>query len=225
MSDDSFIREVDEELRSDQFKGFWDKYKWLVIGGAVAIVVGTASYRGWISYSERIAGESGDRFLEAVELSNDGKHEEAIAVLEKLGVEGVGEYPALAKIRLAAEYAKQGNNDQAVEAFDSIAGDNSFDETLRNVARLRAGLLLVDHGSYEEVTGRLQSMSNTGQPFRHSAREGLGLSAWKHKKYEDSLRWYTAVAEDAQAPGGIRERARLMLQLLAGKGFKGDNAG
>ena len=225
MSDDSFIREVDEELRSEQFKGFWDKYKWLVIGVAISIVALTAGYRGWVSYTEKVAGEAGDQFLEAVELSNEGKHDDAIVILEKLGVEGVGEYPALAKIRLAAEFAKKGDIDKAIEAFESIAGDNGFDETLRNVARLRAGLLLVDHGSYEDVTGKLQSMANTGQPFRHSAREGLGLSAWKHKKYKDALRWYTAIAEDSQAPGGVRGRAQLMLELLAGKGIKAENTG
>lgn len=225
MSDDSFIREVDEELRSDQFQNFWNKYKWFVIGGAVAIVALTAGYRGWVSYTEQVAGASGDRFLQAVELSNDGKHDEAIAVLQKLGEDGSGEYPALANIRLAAEYAKQGETDKAIEAFDKIAGDAGSDETLRDVAKLRAGLILVDHGTYEEVTGRLQPMADTGKPFRHSAREGLGLSAWKHKKYEDAFRWFTAIAEDAQAPGGIRSRATIMLELLAGKGVTGPATG
>ena len=36
MSEESFIREVDEELRSDQVRKFWDRYKWLVIGVAVS---------------------------------------------------------------------------------------------------------------------------------------------------------------------------------------------
>ena len=45
MSDDSFIREVDEELRSDRVQEFWNKYGKLVIGVAVAIVVVTGGYR------------------------------------------------------------------------------------------------------------------------------------------------------------------------------------
>lgn len=219
MSDESFIREVEEELRSDQLQGFWDKFKYLIIGGAVFIVLATGGYRFWLSYTQGLADTSGDAFIAAVELSNDGKHEEAIAALETLASEGSGEYPALAKIRLAAEFGKNGDAAKAVEAFDAIANDSSFDETLRNVARLRAGLLLVDNGSYDEVNDRLSQMANAGMNFRHSAREGLGLSAWKHEKYEDALLWFTAISEDPQTPGGLQRRAALMLELLAGKGF------
>ena len=219
MSDDSFMREVEDELRSDKVSNFWKKYKFFVIGGAIAIVVSTAGYRFWDSYSQRVAGTSGDQFLSAIKLSNDGKHDEAIAELEALGEEGVGQYPALAKIRLAAEYAKKGETEKAIEAFDAIANDTGFDETLQNVARLRAGLLLVDSGTYDQVSDRLQSMSETGKSFRHSAREGLGLSAWEHNQYKDALVWFSAIAEDQGSPNGIRARAGVMLQLLAGKGF------
>lgn len=220
MSDESFIREVEEELRSDQLKGFWEKYKFFIIGGAIAIVVATAGYRYWDFRSQSIAAESGARFLEAIDLSNEGKHEDAIAALEGLVADGSGQYPALAKIRLAAELSKSGDQEKAVEAFDTIANDTGFDETLRNVARLRAGLLLVDTGTYDQVADRLQSMADTGKSFRHSAREGLGLSAWKHKRHEDALVWYQSIVEDQAAPGGVRDRAELMMELLAGQGFK-----
>jgi len=219
MSDDSFMREVEEELRSDKVSEFWKKYKVFVIGGAVAIVIGTAGFRFWESYTQKAAGESGDQFLNAITLSNDGKHEEAIAELETLSKDGVGEYPVLAQIRIAAEYSKKGEPQKAIEAFDTIANDTSLNETMRNVARLRAGLLLVDHGSYDEVSDRLQLMSETGKSFRHSAREGLGLSAWKHKKYDDALVRSQAIADEQETPNGVRARAAVMLQLLAGKGF------
>lgn len=219
MSDDSFMREVEEELRSDKISSFWKKYKFFVIGGAVAIVVATAGYRFYDAYSQGVAGESGDQFLSAIELSNEGNHDEAIAKLEALSQDGAGQYPALAKIRLAAELARKGDPESAIEAFDVIANDTGFDETLRNVARLRAGLLLVDHGTYDQVSDRLQNMSETGKSFRHSAREGLGLSAWKQGNYEDALVWFQAIADDQGTPNGVRARAGVMLELLAGKGF------
>ena len=69
MSDDSFIREVDEELRSDRVQEFWDKYGKLVIGVAVAIVVVTGGYRFYEYYTGQQAAEAGDAFMEAVTLS------------------------------------------------------------------------------------------------------------------------------------------------------------
>lgn len=220
MSDESFIREVEEELRSDKLQSFWKSYGKIVITLAVAIVVGTAAYRYWLSYTDQVAGASGDRFLEAVELSNENKHDEAIAALEKLAEDGSGQYPALATIRLAAEYAKKGDIDQAVSSFDSISNDTGFDETLRNVARLRSGLLLVDNGTYDEVADRLEQMAGTGLAFRHSAREGLGLSAWKHKDYENALKWFEEINADQESPSGVRARAAIILELLAGIGIK-----
>lgn len=225
MSDDSFIREVEEELRSDKLNSFWANYKYLVIGGAVAIVVGTAGHGIWDSQVQTKAGASGSRFIEAVELSNDGQHDQAIEALEALAADGYGQYPALAKIRLAAEYAKQGNPEDAVAAFDSIANDTAFNETLRDVARLRAGLLLVDHGTYANVAERLQAMADTGKSFRHSAREGLGLAAWKAADFKQALIWFDAISQDNSAPDGVRQRATIMLELLAGEGFVPDTAG
>ncbi|MBO6814288.1 MAG: tetratricopeptide repeat protein [Rhizobiaceae bacterium] len=221
MSDDSFFREVEEELRSDRIQGFWERYKYIIISAAVLIVLATAGYRFWEYYSRSLAADSGDAFIAAVELSNDGQHEEAIAALNELVEQGSGEYPALAKIRLAAEYAKNGDSASGVEAFDAIANDAGFDQTLRNVARLRAGLLLVDNGTYDEVRDRLEQMAGDTGAFRHSAREGLGLSAWKHGELEDSHRWFTAIMEDGESPQGVRQRAAMMLELLAGRGING----
>ena len=220
MSDDSFIREVEDELRSDQLQKFWERFKFLIIGGAIAIVVATAGYRYWLHYTESVAAASGTRFQEAIDLSGEGKYDEAIAALEALVEDGSGQYPALAKMRLAAEFIGKDEPLKAVEAFDSLANDTTFDETLRDIAKLRSGLLLVDHGTYDQVADRLESMAETGKEFRHSSREGLGLAAWKAGNYEDALSWFTAIQADVGAPQGIRQRTAIMLELLRGKGFE-----
>jgi len=47
MSDDSFIREVDDELRTERVQNIWKKYGKLLIAGAAAVVIGTAGYRSY----------------------------------------------------------------------------------------------------------------------------------------------------------------------------------
>lgn len=219
MEDDQFIREVNEEMRQDRMEGLWKKYKWVIMGVAVLIVVVTGASRGWQSYSESQSAASGDKFMAAIALSNDGKHDEAIKDLEALSTDGSGQYPALAQLRIASEIAKRGDVSEAIAAFDKISADSSFNATLQSVAKLRAGLLLVDSGSMEDVTKRLGALAEGGEPFRHSAREGLGLAAWKANKLQDAYKWFQAILDDAQSTTGTRSRADVMLKLLAGKGI------
>jgi len=221
MSDDSFIREVDEELRRDQLSGLWARYGKLAIALAVLVVLATAGYRGWEYWADRQAGQSGDAFLKAVELSKAGKNDEATAALEKLAADGSGEYPALARLRLAGEAQKKGDKEAALKAFDAIAADKSYDQAFRSVAQLRAGVLAVDLESHDQVKARLSSFATAGHSYRAVAREALGLAAWKAGANEEAANWFRQIVEDANVTGGGRDRATVMLELLAGKGATG----
>lgn len=219
MSDDSFIREVDEQLREDNAKVLWDKYGKILIGVAIAIVAATGAYRFWINYNDTQAAKSGDAYIEALALSDDGKYEESIAALQKLGKEGAGQYPALARIRIAGELVGKGDKEAALKEFDAIAADSAFDEDFRLVAKLRAGILAVDSQDYASVSARLKPLAGAGLPFRHTAREALGISAMKENKLQEAFDWFTKIVSDLQATQGVRNRATIMLDVLAGKGI------
>jgi hypothetical protein len=218
MSDDSFIREVDEELRHDQLKSIWNRFGKYVIGIAVLIVVATAGFRGWEYYAESRAARSGDLYVEAAKLAANGKNDEAIAELEKLGETGSGQYPALAKLRIAGELAAKGDKQAAITQFDAIASDSSYDVVFRDVARLRSGLLAVDTEDYDEVKTRLEPLAAAGATFRSIAREALGLSALKAGANEDAANWYRQITDDAGSDQAAKSRANIVLDYLAGNG-------
>src|SRR6476620_8362432 len=88
MSD--IFREVDEDIRREQYKKLWDRFGIYVIGLAVLIVVLTAGYRGWVYWQDRQAQAAGDRFLAALQLATDGKHTEAEAALATIAADGTG---------------------------------------------------------------------------------------------------------------------------------------
>ena len=220
MSDDSFIREVDDELRQDRMKGLWDRYGWILIAAALLVVVATAAWRGWEYYSAKRAARAGDAFLSAVDLSKKGQHDEAIAALQKLEKDTHGAYPTLARLRVAGELESEGKPADAIKAFDEIAADDKVDEVFRSIARLRAGLLAVDAEDYAHVKERLEPLAAAGGYYRQLAREALGLSAWKAGADTEALDWFQKIADDAESSADIRARAALMLDLLAGKGVK-----
>ncbi len=216
MSDDSFIREVNEEIRQDQAKALWDRYGTYVIGLAVAIVLATAAWVAWDYWTTSRANASGDAFSNALELANEGKHDEALAALKALETEGYGAYPLLARMRAATVLADKGDAAGAVQAFDAVAADSSIPDSVRDMARLRAGYLLVDSGSYEDVSARVEVVTAEGNVLRHSGREALGLAAWKAGRAADALGFFDQIADDDQAPRNARDRATVMAELIRG---------
>lgn len=215
---DSFIREVNEELRSEQFRNAWARYGKLAIGLAVGIVVATAAWRGYEYWAEHNASASGDRFLAALTLVREGKKDEAEAALKTLESNSSGAYPVLARMRAATLQAEKGDAAGAIAAFTAIGKDAALPDVLRDTARLRAAYLLVDTASYEEVSAEAEQIAVPANALRHSAREVLGLAAYKAGDMVKAKEWFSQTANDPQAPGNVASRARMMLDLIAASG-------
>lgn len=219
MSQDetNFIREVNEELRSDAVKAFWRRWRFYLAGLAVLIVFGTAGERSWQYWREVTAARSGDQFLIALELARDGKADDALAAFTALEKDGHGSYPELARMRAATVIADGGDKQRAADQFLIVANDGSISQVIRDVARLRAGYLLVDIATYSDVSAAVEILAVPENGLRHSARETLGLAAYKAGDYAKARDWFDEIAGDSQAPAGIARRAGIMLDLIASR--------
>ena len=215
--DDSFIREVNEELRSDQMRLIWKRFGRVLIGAAVLVVLGTIGKVGYDYWRDREASASGDQFLAALTLAREGKNEEALTALTNLEKDGFGSYPVLARMR-AASLTAETDVPGAIAAFSAIAKDTSVPQALRDAARLRAAYLLVDTGTYEQVSAGAEQLATPQDALRHSAREVLGLSAYKHEDYKRAKEWFEAILNDSEAPRNLANRAQMLLDLIAASG-------
>lgn len=218
MSDDSFIREVNEEIRRDQAQQIWDRFGPAAIAIAILVVLATAAWVAYDYWDTSRANASGDKFSAALLLANQGKNDEAIAALKDLEDTGYGAYPLLARMRSATVLANKGDFAGAVAGFDAVAADGSIPVAVRDMARLRAAYVLVDSGSYADVAARAEPLAADTNPLRHSAREAMALSAWKEGKAADALKLYDQITADEAAPRNSRERATMMAELIRGSG-------
>jgi hypothetical protein len=218
MSDDSFIREVNEEMRRDQAKALWDRYGPAALVAAVLVVLVTAAVVGYNYWVETRANRSGDAFSQALQLADEGKHDEALGALQALEADGYGAYPILARLRAATVRADKGDFAGAVAGFDAVAADTSIPASIRDMANLRAAFVLVDSGSYADVAARAETLTADTNTLRHSAREALGLSAWKEGRGADALKLFDQITSDEASPRTTRERATVMAELIRGSG-------
>jgi hypothetical protein len=217
-NDDSFIREVNEELRSDQMKAVWRRFGRIIVALAVLIVVGTAAYRGYEYWADSRASRSGDQFLAALKLADDDKLDEAKKALSDLEANGSGSYPILSKMRAASLLAQQGDKKGAIDAFTAVGNDEAVPEAIRSAAKLRAGWLLVETGTYDQVSAEVEVLAVAGNAFRHSARELLGLAAFKAGDYGKAKEWFDAIENDNETPANVANRAKMLLGVIAASG-------
>ncbi|MCM2403596.1 tetratricopeptide repeat protein [Rhizobium daejeonense] len=217
-NNDSFIREVNDELRSEQVKMAWRKFAPVIIGAALLIVLGTAGYRGYEYWHSHRSSGAGDQFLAALTLANEGKNDEATAALAALEKDGYGAYAVLARMRSATVQAQKGDAAAAIAAFTEIGKDNSVPQVIRDVAHMRAAWLLIDAGTYEQVSAEVEAMATPTDAMRHSAREALGLAAYKAGDMARAREWFEQITEDAEAPRNVANRARMLLDNIIASG-------
>jgi hypothetical protein len=106
---DTFLREVDEAVRQDQYKKLWDRYGVYALGFAVLVVAGVAGYKGWTYWQLKRAQDAGSQFSQALQDSTDTA--KAHAILTDLAQSGPEGYRVLARFQLAAAEAKAGDAD------------------------------------------------------------------------------------------------------------------
>jgi hypothetical protein len=207
------FQEVDEEVRRDQLKKLWERHQNLIVSGVVLILLAVAGWRGYEYWQAKQAIEAGTAFETAAILAAQGKHEEADAAFAKVATEGTPTYRQLARVRRAAELAHT-DAKAAVAMYETIAADSSVGRELQDLAGMRAGVLLMDSGSYGEARARLEPLSADQRPYRHTAREFLALAAWRAGDIPTVRRWYDLIVTDLMTPPATRNRVEMLMALV-----------
>lgn len=212
---DEFIREVDDEYRRQRIAEIWARYGLAIVVLAVLLVGGVGGWRYWQHLESQKAEAASTRFEDAVGLARDGKGEEAEAVLRQMSADGPAGYALLARFRLAAELG-QGDAEAGAKAYDALASDGVTDQAMRDLARLRAASLRLGTGDGAAGSRELEGMAVPGNPWRHTARELLGLAALKRGDFDGAGRWFDGIAADRETPTNLRGRLEIYTALAAG---------
>lgn len=212
---DEFIREVDEEYRRDRIAQIWQRYNGVIIAVVVLIVAAVGGWRYWEHHQETLSQAAALQYEDALRLSREEKSKEAEGALEALAKEGSTGYGLLARFRLAAELGRE-NPENGASAYDALANDGSVGELWQGLARLRAAWLRIDTAEPSKLRPDLERLAVATNPWRHSARELLGLSGLKAGDMDYAGRWFDEIAADRDTPPALKQRLAIYTALVAG---------
>ena len=209
------FREVDEELRREQAQKLWQRYGTYVLAAAVLVVLATAGAVAWREWRDADLRAQGARLVAATELAAKGSTDEAIRSLDALAGEASDGYALLARLNEAALRAKQGDAAGAAALYEAIAADSDAPATYRDLAVLLLALNGFDSADPQAMIARLAPVTADGNPLRFSALEITALYERKAGNPARAREIYQQLAEAANVPAAMRERAREMLRLTA----------
>jgi hypothetical protein len=211
---DSFLREVNEEIRRERLTKLWERFGTVIIVGVVLLIVGVAAYK-W-NEARQIAEEqrTGARFEAASRLAAERKTDEAMAAFAAIAKDGPAGYGALARVRIAGEHARAGRTADALATYEALSADSAADELLRDFAALQAAMLRLDQADWTEMKNRLTPLVGEQRAWRAQAREILGLAALKAGQSDEATKLFEQILGDRAATGGLSRRAQEMLAVL-----------
>ena len=206
-SSDTFLREVDENLRRDQLQDFFRTYgTWLV----AAVVLFLVAVGGWIYWGNRQKEASAAQSEElhgafaSIAQRQANAAQRKITALEDADNDVVRASAILADAALALD---KNDRSKALADLKKVSGDDDFPQPYRDMARIRATSLEFDTMKPEDVIARLEPMAKAGNPIFGSAGEMTGLAMLKQGRKAEAGRMFAAVAADKQVPQTIRSRA------------------
>ena len=212
MSD--IFKEIDEELRRENFAKLWKRYGIYVIGFVGFVIVATGVFVGWRQYDARQRAEEGERYQFALDLLHQDKLKEADAAFAGLAQDS-GRRAVLARFEEATILARSGNIAGAAGRYEAIASDTSVDSSFRDLATILAAQFGLTHGNPAQIIARLKPLTAGEGPWRPSAIELTALAQLKEGDKKAARTNYQRLADDQTVPQGMRTRATEMVAALA----------
>ncbi|WP_332060610.1 DUF2659 family protein [Bartonella sp. CB74] len=218
MSYDNFISEVNAEFRQEKALAFWRRYGLSIIVAIIVFILTVAVYQVYRHEQMKKADHISDMFIKGLGFADTRHFDEAMQQLEDVKATNFGGYPFLARLREASLLMEKGDAVKAVEVFDSVAVDEKAPQILQKIARIRAAYILVDTGTFDDVKKRVKDMANDNDPMHMSAREALGLAAYKADKMDEAVYYFREITEEGALGLKITDRAYIMLELIQAEG-------
>ncbi len=132
------LREVDEAVRADNIKKFWDENKNALIIAVAATILGTAAFSLWSNYTLQKNRAQTSQILTALDAKNPA------AALVAAGAKQSGNAKAISFLNAATQELKAGNKQKALDNYIEAQKAKSSDKVFSDLATLQKTNLMLD---------------------------------------------------------------------------------
>lgn len=211
MSD--IFDETEESLRADKWVAIAKAaMPWVsaVLVAALVVALGVWGYQSW---QDKVTATSSETYQAAVEASNNADKATATAKFLELSKSGNGTFKPMALMQLGALAVSDNKPDAAIKYFDQAA-KASHDPLVSDMAALKAAYLVMDKGTFAEVSTRLTPLTADKRPLAPLAKEALAMARLQSGDIKGAKRDLQVLVGTLDVPPGVLQRANVVLQAI-----------
>ncbi|MBV1896815.1 MAG: hypothetical protein KUG70_10170 [Rhodobacteraceae bacterium] len=213
MSDtDSFIDEVNDEVRRDRMFVLLKRYGWIAVVAIFAIVGGAA----WSEYQKaQIMAQSeklGDEIIAALASDDISERASALSTVDAHTPGGA----AIVQLLMSAAQANSDQTEAAVSGLNDIAANGELQEIYRQIAAFKALTLQTTTLPPQDLRIQFEALAKPGAPLRLLAMEQLALVDISEGDTEAAIAQLQEIVQDAEAGRDLQQRASQLIVALGG---------
>lgn len=218
---ETFLREVDENLRRDQLRDFGRKYGGWLIGAVGLFLIASGGFIYWQQHSASRSQQQVEQLAEIYRNIGEGSVGAAAQQLDQLAGSRSKAVRASALFTRAALALQQNDTKLAAAKYAQVAADGSMPQAYRDAGTIREVALDFDSLQPQQVIDRLAPLAKPGAPWFGSAGEMTAMALIKQGQSARAAQLLATIAKDTSVPDSIRARC---VQLAGNLGVDASGA-
>jgi hypothetical protein len=207
------FEEVEDQIRTERYMALARRFAPWAIGAGVALAVGVGGYWGYQAWHDSQANKAGQIYLDAVEALQNQDEGKAFGLFGELTHSPLKVYKVAGYMDQAGMRMQAGKPLEAVSLYDQAATLAS-DPFVKDLARLKSALALMDTAPYKDIEARLTPLTDDKRPLHLSAKEALAFAKLQAGKRAEARADFNAITLSLGAPEGMTQRARVAIDLI-----------
>ena len=204
---ESFVREVDENLRRDQMADLAKSYGKWIVAAVILFLAAVGGYLYWQNRQQTQAVAESETVAGALDKVAGGNLKAGQADLIPLSDSSNDVTRASALLGRAAIALRQNDRKSAIDLYKQVEADGGLPQAYRDLATVRRTMTEFDGLNPDEVIARLAPLTEPGKPFFGSAGEMTGMALLAKGDKAGAGQLFAKIAADKQVPQSIRSRA------------------
>lgn len=214
MQQEMLAREVDEDVQKQRLQNLWHKYRFVVLGAVLALLLVTIGIEVYHSMRMRNSLEESDLFESAVVAAYRGDKDNALKTLADLSQDGNTGYADLAQLKMAGILFEQDKTTEALQTLKKIMDNRWAPAELRAVATLSYVGHQVDGGNAAELQSLLAPLMKKGSAFYGSAAQLSAVLYIKEGNREAAVKLLKDAVNNNLALDAQKQQLASMLSII-----------